>query len=131
MRKRKIIYVIVCIILILVSATYGFAIAYILGLQEKVELDIRLHSYKLFVDSLELQKMVQQNEVVGVIDATELNGIRMASYLEANKPYVSSKTRDKINKALESWKTTEQKLKKMRLKFVQREQLNSVQAKNN
>jgi hypothetical protein len=128
MNKRKVAFIIVTILLIVISGAFGYLTAYVKGLENAILADVNTHCSVLKLESLRLSRQVGTSGIKGLIDAVEDNGDTWASYINVNKPYRPDNTKLIIADAVAEWEKARAKLAELRTSYEENNK--SVQIEN-
>jgi hypothetical protein len=119
MNKKTVAFTIVTILLIVISAAFGYLTAYVKGLENVLEREANIYSHVLMLESLTLSRKVSSSGIKGLIDAVEQNCDSWASFISVmvNDPYRSDGTKLKISEARLAWEKTKNKLEELKSSY--------------
>ena len=116
MRKIKLVFSIIIILTVIISATLGYFAAYVRGMFNMYHSDAMTYCCVLLEQSNTLVRNVDSSgvNVNGLIDAIEQDGDGWAAMVRGWQPHSRADDKKTFSLALEKWETAKKKLEELR-----------------
>ena len=126
MKKIKLVFSIIIILTVIISARLGYLAAYLRGLRNMNHSYAMVYCCILLGQSNTLIRNIDSSGVNGLIDAIERNGDGWAVTVRAWQPRCRAEDRKTYSMALEQWETAKKKLEELRSSYETYKDPNSV-----
>ena len=117
MKKIKLVFSIIIILTVIISATLGYFAAYVRGMFNMYHEQAMAFCAVLLVQSNALIHNIDSSGVNGLIDAIEQNGDGWAVTVRGWQPRCRAEDRKAYSMALEKWETAKKKLEELRSSY--------------